>query len=71
MTHRFVVMRGGSLETYTEFEAIPEDFEHVIEFVPEIPPGPHTDEQHREIEQWNDRLQQLMRIEHARSSPTR
>jgi hypothetical protein len=69
--HRFVVMRNGELETYTEFEAIPEDFEHVIEFVPEIPPGPHTDQQHREIEQWNDRLQQLMRIEHARSSPTR
>lgn len=69
--HRFVVMRNGELETYTEFEAIPDDFEHVIEFRPEIPPGPHTDEQHEEIEQWNDRLQQLMRIEHARSSPTR
>jgi hypothetical protein len=61
-------MRGGSLETYTEFEAIPGDFDHVIEFRPEIPPGPHTEEQHREIEQWNDRLQELMRIEYARSS---
>jgi hypothetical protein len=64
-------MRCGKLETYTEFEAIPRDFEHVIEFVPEIPPGPHTDQQHEEIEQWNDRLQQLMRIEHARSSQER
>ena len=71
MTHRFVVMRSGRLETYTEFEAIPQDFEHVIEFVPEIPPGPHTDQQHEEIEQWNDKLQELMRIEHARSSTTR
>jgi hypothetical protein len=61
-------MRNGSLETYTEFEAIPGDFDHVIEFRPEIPPGPHTEEQHREIEQWNDRLQELMRIEYARSS---
>jgi hypothetical protein len=61
-------MRRGSLETYTEFEAIPGDFDHVIEFRPEIPPGPHTEEQHREIEQWNDRLQELMRIEYARSS---
>lgn len=69
--HRFVVMRNGELETYTEFEAIPRDFEHVIEFQPEIPPGPHTDQQHEEIEQWNDRLQQLMRIEYARSSATR
>jgi hypothetical protein len=69
--HRFVVMRGGELETYTEFKAIPVDFDHVIEFAPEIPPGPHTDQQHREIEQWNDRLQQLMRIEYARSGQTR
>ena len=69
--HRFVVMRNGELETYTEFEAIPEDFEHVIEFLPEIPPGPHTDQQHEEIDQWNDRLQQLMRIEYARSGQNR
>lgn len=68
MTHRFVVMRRGKLETYTEFEDIPKDFEHVIEFAPEVPPGPHTDQQHDEIDQWNDRLQQLMRIENARSS---
>ena len=69
--HRFVVMRNGELETYTEFEAIPEDFEHVIEFLPEIPPGPHTEQQHEEIDQWNDRLQQLMRIEYARSGQNR
>lgn len=71
MTHRFVIMREGKLETYTEFEAIPDDFDHVIEFRPVIPPGPHTDQQHEEIEQWNDRLQQLMRIEHARSGENR
>ena len=64
--HHFVVMRNGQLETYHDFESIPLDFDHVIEFVPEIPPGPHTDAQHEEIEQWNDRLQQLMRIEYAR-----
>ena len=64
-------MREGKLETYTEFEAIPDDFDHVIEFRPVIPPGPHTDQQHEEIEQWNDRLQQLMRIEHARSGENR
>lgn len=66
--HRFVVMRGGKLETYTEYDAIPNDFDHVIEFIPEIPPGPHTDAEHEEIEQWNERLQALMRIEYARSS---
>jgi hypothetical protein len=64
-------MRQGQLETYTDFAMIPEDFDHVIEFLPEIPPGPHTDEQHEEIDQWNDRLQQLMRIEYARSGQNR
>ena len=71
MTHRFVIMRNGVLETYTDFNSIPEDFDHVIEFLPEIPPGPHTDAEHEEIEKWNDRLQQLMRIEYARSSQNR
>lgn len=67
MTHRFVIMRRGRLETYQEFDSIPRDLDHIIEFAPEIPPGPHTDEQHEEIDQWNDRLQQLMEIERARS----
>lgn len=64
-------MRRGQLETYTDFSSIPQDFDHVIEFVPEIPPGPHTPEQHDEIDQWNARLQELMRIEYARSGQDR
>ena len=68
MTHRFVIMRQGRLETYSDFDAIPLDFDHVIEFAPEIPPGPHTDADHEEIDQWDKRLQYLMRIENARSS---
>ena len=66
--HRFVVLRNGQEEVYTEFEKIPSDFDHVIEFLPEIPPGPHTQEQHDEIEEWNNKLQTLMEIEYARSS---
>lgn len=53
-------MVNGELVTYNTFEDIPEDFDHVIEFVPEIPEGPHTHEQHEEIEKWNDRLQLLI-----------
>jgi hypothetical protein len=66
MSHRFVILRRGVLETYTQYEDIPQDFEHVIEFIPDIPDGPHTDEQHEEIDQWNDRLQELMAIERSR-----
>lgn len=68
--HKFVIMRRGVLETYHNFNDIPRDLDHVIEFLPQIPPGPHTDQEHQEIDQWNQRLQELMRIEHARSSET-
>lgn len=68
MPHKFVIKRNGVLETYTEYEKIPNNFEHVIEFVPEIPEGPHTEEQHEEIEKWNDKLQVLMEIERQNAS---
>ena len=64
-------MRRGKLDTYHDDDTIPRDFAQVIEFVPEIPPEPHTDQQHQEIDSWNDKMQELMRIEHARSSSTR
>lgn len=60
-------MRGGALAEYDRYELIPADFDHVIAFVPEIPPGPHTQEQHEEIDSWHDKFLTLMRIEHARS----
>ena len=68
MAHEFVIMRNGVLETYTDYDDIPLDFEHVIKFMPEIPEPPHTDEQHGEIEKWPARLETLMEIERARSN---
>jgi hypothetical protein len=64
--HRFVLMIDGELKTYTKFEDIPENFDHVIEFVPNIPDGPHTHEQHEEIEQWNIRLRELIAKENSK-----
>tara|TARA_B100000941_G_scaffold174671_1_gene124936 strand:+ start:453 stop:656 length:204 start_codon:yes stop_codon:yes gene_type:complete len=66
--HKFVVMKDFKLFTYTEYEDIPTDFDHVIEFNPSIPPDPHTTEQHEEIEKWPARLQKLMEIERASSN---
>jgi len=68
MAHEFVIMRNGVLETYTNYEDIPKDFEHVIKFLVDIPPGPHTEEQHEEIETWNGKLQALMEIERQNAS---
>jgi hypothetical protein len=68
MPHVFRVFRNGRVEEYNNYDSIPGDFEHVIAFIPEIPPGPHTHEQHVEIDSWNDKLQKLMEIERARSN---
>ena len=68
MAHEFVIKRNGVLETYTQYEDIPNEFDHIIKFLPEIPPEPHTEEQHEEIESWNEKLQALMEIERARSN---
>jgi hypothetical protein len=69
--HKFVVKRNNILETYTNYEDIPHDFDHVIEFLPDVPDGPHSNEEHDELAKWNDRLQELMRIEHARGNKNR
>ena len=68
---KFVV--DGKLVSYDSYEDIPNDFEHVIEFVPDLPEpagedGQHTDEQHDQMAEWNTRLQKLMERERACSN---
>ena len=62
----FVV--NGELVLYDKYEDIPEDFEHVIRFVPDMPEDPHPEEEHAEMALWNTRLQKLMEKERARSN---
>jgi hypothetical protein len=71
MAHQFVIMINGELHTYDQYEQIPDQFDHVIEFRPEIPPGPHTALQHEEIDSWMPRFKRLMEIEYASSSKKR
>jgi len=63
---QFIVNR--ELVTYDKYEDIPEEFEHVIKFIPDIPEEPHTDKEHDELALWNVRLQELMEKERARSN---
>ena len=50
---------------FTDWNDIPEDFEfsHMIKFLPDIPPPPHTVQQHVEIHMWNERFQTFMERE--------
>ena len=68
MPHKFIILVNGALKEYNTYESIPQTFDNVIEFLPEIPPGPHSDEQHHEIDMWNTRLKQLLLREKNASS---
>lgn len=61
MAHEFVIKRNGTLETYTQYEDIPSEFDAVIKFIPEGLPEDHTDEDHAEMEKWNIKLQELLK----------
>ena len=68
---QFIV--NGELVTFDNYEDIPEDFEHVIKFLPDAPEpkgedGNHTHEQHEAMAIWNGRLQELMEKERASSN---
>lgn len=63
MSHKFTILNGGKIETYSNFDDIPPSFDNIISFLPEIPEGPHTPEQHEEIDSWNDKLKELMKRE--------
>ena len=62
----FQFIKNGKLVTYDKYEDIPDKFEHVIKFIPDVPAEPHTDEEHAEMAIWNTKLQELMEKERAR-----
>jgi hypothetical protein len=61
-------MRRDEIEVYDCYDDIPDDLDHVIEFVPEIPPEPHTQQQHEEIDAWLGLFNTLMEKAYATSS---
>lgn len=63
MSHVFKILIGDKLHVYNRYEDIPMEFDNLIEFLPEIPPGPHTHEQHEEIDSWHDKFKELMKRE--------
>lgn len=56
----FQVLIDGEVATYTEYDDVPEQFDNLIRFAPEIPPEPHTAEQHEWIEYLPECMNELM-----------
>lgn len=71
MGHRFVILKQGELLTFDDYDQIPNQFEALIEFLPEIPPEPHTHEQHKEIDSWQGKFLRLLEISDETSSNSR
>jgi len=65
---QFQFIIDGDLVEFDRWEDVPELFDHVIKFIPDIILPPHTIEDHEELGKWNDRLQELMEKERARSN---
>jgi hypothetical protein len=59
---------NGELVTCDKYEDIPDEFDHVIKFLPDPIPEDHTEDDHAEMAKWNTRLQELMEKERARSN---
>jgi hypothetical protein len=65
---RYVIMMDSKLHTYYNYNDIPQEFDHLIEFAPEYPEPPHTEEQHEWLETLNDKLKELMSRERKNAS---
>jgi hypothetical protein len=68
ITGKFVVRIGRDILIFNTYEDIPASFDNLIEFNPDIPEEPHTEEEHQELDTLNDMLHALLRREtNARS----
>lgn len=59
----FEILIEGKVETYYDYRDIPEVFDNVIKFMPDTPPPPHSEEDHREIQMWMERFRELLKKE--------
>lgn len=68
MKGEYQILKDGELLTYSNYKDIPEKFDNVIKFLPEYIKGPHTDDDHTELELLNEKLKNLLERENARSN---
>lgn len=68
---RFVFRVAGVIRAYGDWRLCPAVFDELIAFEPDIPPPPHTPEQHEQIAVWEGRLHQMLKRNHASRNPNR
>ena len=63
MKGTFIIKVGSELVTYDNYDDIPIKFDHLISFKPDALEPPHSEEDHKEMETYNTKLQELMKRE--------
>ncbi len=63
MKGEFVILVGSELVTYDNYDDIPMKFDNLISFKPDALEPPHSEEDHKEMETYNTKLQELMKRE--------
>ena len=59
LTGTFVVKRDGELIEVDRCGDLPDTFDHIISFEPNIPPTPHSVNDHIAMSKWSEYLQIL------------
>ena len=59
--HTFIIKDKDEFITYNNFEDIPLEFDHLIQFLPDMPPPPHTEIEHEEMESWVPKFKELLK----------
>ena len=60
LTGTFVVKRDGELIEVDRCGDLPDDFDHLIRFEPDIPEAPHSINDHEMMSEWTEYLQKLV-----------
>ena len=58
-----IKLHDKSIVVYNNFEDIPDKIYKVLDFNPDYPPSPHSEEDHKMIEEFDNKLHELLRRE--------
>ena len=61
MIGEYTVKIGKKLFNYTNVDDIPEEFDHLIKFLPKAPPGPHSEEEHELIDSFMNKFREIQK----------
>ena len=58
-----IKMFNNNIIEYDNYDNIPDKFFRLIKYNPEYPPTPHSEEDHKMIEEFDNKLHELLRRE--------